>query len=277
MPSATYLIDNGSLRPASYQRLCFWADALSEASGKQVLPVSLLHSSKIDPELLGGKRAFTWERKIKADINEGIRDFHFIPYFFGPTAAFTQYMPERLAVLRERFGEIRCRRAPFLAGDLEQPDDQLLNILESQITQTINQHSLHQPHVVLVDHGSPQPEVTRVRDRIAERLKVKMTGQVADLVASSMERRPGPEYAFNEPLLETVLRSPGYNTGTVVVALLFLSPGRHAGPEGDVATICREAESEQPRLKTVMTPLVGDHPDLLNILKARLEAESVEI
>lgn len=277
MPSATYLIDNGSLRPGSYQRLRYWADALSCAGETTVLPVSLLHSSKIDPSLLGGERAFTWERKLKADIEEGIRDFHFIPCFFGPTAAFTQYMPERLAVLRERFGEIRCRRAPFLVGNPEQPDERLLGILEAQIMQTIEEHGLAKPPVVLVDHGSPQPEVARVRDRIVECLKTKLSDKVACLAASSMERRPGPEYAFNEPLLEKVLRSPGYNRGTVVVAMLFLSPGRHAGPEGDVANICREAESEHATLKTVMTPLVGAHEDMFEILKARLQANTVEI
>jgi len=57
----------------------------------------------------------------------------------------------------------------------------------------------------------------------------------------------------------------------VIVSLLFLSPGRHAGPGGDIASICREAEERNPGLHTQMTGLVGDHPGIISLLKARLD------
>ena len=72
-----------------------------------------------------------------------------------------------------------------------------------------------------------------------------------------MERRPGPAYAFADPLLENALRdrfdtfaaakatAPDTEERShllVVVALLFLSPGRHAGPGGDIATILEDAK-----------------------------------
>ena len=85
-----------------------------------------------------------------------------------------------------------------------------------------------------------------------------------------MERRPEPEYDFNEPLLERAFDQPGFDAGPVIVAMLFLSPGRHAGPAGDIARICAAAEQRHPKLRTVMTDLVGLHPGLIPILVDRV-------
>jgi hypothetical protein len=85
-----------------------------------------------------------------------------------------------------------------------------------------------------------------------------------------MERREGSAYDFCEPLLARLLGQPRWNTGEVTVAMQFLLPGRHAGPAGDVATICREAETTSSgALRTTMTGLVGEHPLLVDILADR--------
>jgi hypothetical protein len=86
-----------------------------------------------------------------------------------------------------------------------------------------------------------------------------------------MERREGDEYRFNEPLLENLLDEPGFNQGPVIVSMLFLSPGKHAGEGGDVVTICTEAESRNPGLETRITRLAGEHDGILAILADRLE------
>ena len=86
-----------------------------------------------------------------------------------------------------------------------------------------------------------------------------------------MERRPKPEYDFNEPLLENLLPDQeACPSRQVVVAQLFLSPGRHAGPDGDVANICRQAEQARPGLQTFLTDPLGNHPLVLEILEERL-------
>ncbi len=268
----TYLVDNGSLRPASYLNLKHWAAALSTASGREVLPVSLLHSSRIDPQALGGEQALVWERQLKTDWNAGARSFCILPFFIGPTAAVLEYMPERIVALREKLGDFQIAHGPFLGVDPEAPADDLIQIVANNIRNGISEHKLKQPNVVLVDHGSPQPAVARMRDRIAEILQIKLQQEIASLRPASMERREGKRYAFNEPLLETVLSEEGWNSGEILVALLFLSPGRHAGPGGDIAEICANAEQSQPNLKTYMSPLIGDHPDLLELLRNRLAA-----
>ncbi|MCP1328725.1 sirohydrochlorin chelatase, partial [Halomonas sp. 707D4] len=85
----------------------------------------------------------------------------------------------------------------------------------------------------------------------------------------SMERREGDAYRFNEPLLENLLESVEFRDATVVVALLFLSPGRHAGDGGDIAEICREARTRHPRLRVITTRLVGEHDGIVDILATR--------
>ena len=58
-----------------------------------------------------------------------------------------------------------------------------------------------------------------------------------------------------------------------MVALQFLSPGRHAGPGGDVATICEAAEAkaskEGRRLHTTMTAPIADDIRLVELLACR--------
>jgi len=111
--------------------------------------------------------------------------------------------------------------------------------------------------------------VTAVRDHLAAQLRAVLGGEIEALIAASMERRDGDAYAFNEPLLATALRTPPFNTGEVIVALQFLSPGRHAGPEGDVAQICASAKRDYTGLVTEMTePIAGD-PRLAALLAER--------
>ena len=268
----TYLVDNGSLRPASYLNLKDWAAKLSAASAREVLPVSLLHSSRINPAELGGSPALVWERQLKADWAAGARSFCILPFFIGPTAAVLDYMPERVTALREKLGDFQIAHGPFLGLDPEQPAGDLVEIVSENIRSGMAALSLKRPKVVLVDHGSPQPAVARMRDRIAETLKPRLETEIQDLRPASMERREGKRYAFNEPLLETVLAEPGWNEGPILIALLFLSPGRHAGPGGDIAEICQTAESSQTGLKTYMSPLIGENPNLLGLLQKRLAA-----
>ncbi|MEY4402771.1 MAG: hypothetical protein RIR91_806, partial [Verrucomicrobiota bacterium] len=83
------------------------------------------------------------------------------------------------------------------------------------------------------------------------------------VIACSMERREGPEYAFNEPLLETALNRC---TSNVTILMLFVLPGRHAGPGGDVETIAKAhvPESIQVRISPLLNnPKHGLLPELI--------------
>ncbi len=266
------LVDNGSLRPDSILNLRRVARELSAAAGIEVTPASLLHSSKVPPHLLQGEPAVNLERRIRLCLAAGERRFCILPFFFGPTGALTEYLPRRLAALHARFGDFHVERAPFLYDDAPGADNSiLLDILTDLVRQTIARLHLLRPPAILVDHGSPLPQVTAVRDALAAQLALRLQAEVAALAPASMERRPGPAYAFNEPLLADLLARPPFHSGPVVVALLFLSPGRHAGPHGDIARICAAAQAANPSLRPVLTPLVGTHPGILPLLRQRLK------
>jgi sirohydrochlorin ferrochelatase len=274
------LVDNGSLRPASILNLRRVARELGRRSGREVLPASLLHSSKVPAAELEGEAAVNFERRLRWSLEAGLRDFRVVPFFFGPTAALTDYLPERIAYRRKKHGDFRIDRLPFLF-EREQPEDAgnriLVEILADRVRSVISEQGLDRPRVVLVDHGSPKAAVTAVRDQIAEMLASVLGEDVPAVAPASMERREGEAYAFNEPLLERKLDEPGWDSGDVIVAMLFLSPGRHAGPGGDIAGICATAEHRHPGLRTHMSGLVGDHPRMVDLLEHRLRAGPVAL
>jgi sirohydrochlorin ferrochelatase len=86
-----------------------------------------------------------------------------------------------------------------------------------------------------------------------------------------MERRSGAEYDFNGELLEDRLRALAAEdiATPVILSMLFLSPGRHAGPGGDITEICSSVERDHPGFRVHPSALVGGHPRLLDILAAR--------
>lgn len=281
----TLLVDNGSLRPASILNLRRVARELGEATGLEIIPASLLHSSKVPADQLEGEEAVNLERRLRLFLEAGERDFTIIPFFFGETGAITDYLPERLAYRREKHGDFNIWRTPFMAlgeegvrnGTELNVNFELLNILADRVRQVMHGEGIVKPRVALVDHGSPKPEVALLRNELACGLAGVLGREVGAIHQCSMERREGEAYAFNEPLLEKLLRQPGWNEGDVIVSMLFLSPGRHAGPGGDIDRICTAAEAEAPGLRTHMTGLVGDHPGIVPLLKRRLEMDRIRM
>jgi len=125
--------------------------------------------------------------------------------------------------------------------------------------------------VVLVDHGSPSRHVTAVRDYMGLCLETVLGYSCEGVYVASMERRPEPAYDFNEPLLECVFdQHTVLQDGDVIVALMFVSPGRHAGPEGDIASILEGVQGRYPCLRTHMTSLLGTAPQIPQVLAERI-------
>lgn len=261
----TLLLDNGSLEPAATLRLRELAAALAARVGTRVEAVSLLHSSGIAAEKLGGVPAEILEPALARRIAAGARDFLIVPLFFGPSRALTEYLPERVAKLMARTPDVRVRLAPALFDD---GDARLAEILADHVRRAAG--DLPVPwRVALVDHGSPVPEVTAVRDALALQL-ARILGPAARVTGCCMERRLGAEFDFNGALLEELLAQE--TSGTAIVAMQFLLPGRHAGPSGDVAKICAKAQAANPRLDMRVTALVAEHPRLIEILADRWAA-----
>ena len=65
-----------------------------------------------------------------------------------------------------------------------------------------------------------------------------------------------------------------FRSSCVILAQLFLAPGRHAGPNGDIAQIC--APFINKGMEISRTPTLGNHRLILEILAERLKELEVE-
>lgn len=266
---AIFLVDNGSLRPQATFALRELAESLSRKAGIAVEAVSLLHSHKIPGEQLQGRPATIVKRRMRELIEVGQRDFLILPLFLGPSLAITEYLPSIVEEMRQDAPDLFVKIAePVSGSEVEAPDPRLAQILRAQLLPLLGGGASGRM-IALVDHGTPIRPVNTLRNAVAR--------QLADLLArpvqpSSMERREGPDYAFNDPLLEN-LGAVGKSTGRdLVLGMFFLLPGRHAGQGGDVAQIA-EGLVERGEFRSVqISPLLGEHPLLLDILSDRLHA-----
>ena len=262
------IVDNGSVRANATLQLRNISKALSEYSGLTVHPVSLQHADKSPAEELNQKPADIFSTFISSQLTKGETDFIVLPLFFGPSKAISSAIPQQVQQLKEKFGDFNLHVAdtiyPLPAAEIK-----LIELLASLTLDCIHTTEFENPHCVLVDHGSPSPAVTKVREHIAQSLQATLPDVSIDQAV--MERRSGKEYDFNGQLLENWLKSEAEKGASeIIVIQLFFLPGRHAGPGGDIEQICVQALTEHPGTRIVATALVSEHPLILEILRDRL-------
>lgn len=259
------LFDNGSLAPASTLQLRRIARDLAERLNCDVIPASLAHSEKISPAELEARPALLLESALEQAVTDGSREIVVTPLFVGPSHAITRHVPALLEQWRKRARTVTVvQTAPLFAPG----EKRLGEILAEQVRLEIRDDS--RPRVAVVDHGSPSRAVTDVRDAITAQVREQLGAKAIEVAACSMERREGAEFDFNEPTLAHLLARSEWRTGPLVVAMLFIAPGRHAGPEGDVACLVRAARGSDAEVR--FTPLLGSHPRLVEILVDRISA-----
>ena len=254
------LIDNGSLEAAAHRNLRALAAEVSRRTRVDVVPVSWKHSDRVAAAALGGQGAWTLAPWVRAQVDSGERSFVFIPFFVSPQGAIGSALRRDIQRLQQELGGFR---AAFTAGLGSL--GAIAGIVAARIRETITKEGLANPSVVVVDHGGPSANSGALRDSIAEAARQILGGEIARLTAASME---GTEHAHNMPLFADVLATRGFDRGDVVIAPLFLAPGRHAGPRGDLAQIAIAAEDRlgTAALRCFFTELVGTHPDVVATL-----------
>ena len=257
----TLLVDNGSLEPAAHEALRRAAAAIAGRAGTPVEAVSWKHSNRVTAESLRGGRAWTLGPWIRAQVEAGEREYLIIPYFDSPQGAIGSALRRDLEDLRDELGGF-----DFSFTDGLSSGDGLTAIVTENVRRACVSQSLARPAVVVVDHGGPSRASAAVRDRTADAVRAGLGNEVGRVAAASMESPDGAEFSFNLPLLAEVLAAAGFDSGDVVIAPLFLSPGRHAGPAGDLARIARGAEARAPALRCHFAELVGSHPAAAELL-----------
>jgi sirohydrochlorin ferrochelatase len=259
------LVDNGSLEAAAHECLRAAAAAIGERADVPVEAVSWRHSDRIPSYALPGVHAWTLAPWIREQLAAGEREFLLIPFFISPQGAIGSSLRRDLEALRGDSGGFDYSIAGGLA-----PDTALAPIVADRVRKAIETGGLIRPAVVVVDHGGPSGASAAVRDRTVDAARWMLGMEVSSVAAASMESPEGSEFDFNRPLLGEALSAPGIRSGAVVIAPLFLSPGRHAGPAGDLSRIARAAEAQRPGLRCHFTELVGSHPLTIEILAAAL-------
>jgi hypothetical protein len=237
------LIDNGSLEPAAHRNLRSVADAVSFRTGVKVRAVSWKHSDRISDVQLDGTPAWILEAFVRSMFALGQREFVFVPFFISPQGAIGSALRRDLDVLRQELGDFDFTFTEGLAALGVIP-----SIVAERVHTCISSHRLLTPPVIVVDHGGPSAESASVRDELVGQIRVALGGVAGPIEGASME-------GIHPPLLADLLTAERFADGDVVVAPLFLSPGRHAGPTGDVAQICGAARS-----RSHVTGLIGTHP-----------------
>lgn len=248
------LIDNGSLEPAVHLGLRRVAEAISASTSLTVRAVSWKHTDRISPELLDDRPAWTLAPFIRAMAALGQTEFVFIPYFISPQGAIGSALRRDLEQLQTEVGAFHFTFTEGLAERGVIPQ-----LVAERIRETIaNTGSQTKPPVVLVDHGGPSATSARVRDAIASAVREILAGEIGPLAAASME-------GSHPPFLRNQLEAPGFAGREVIVALLFLSPGRHAGSSGDVARLCAASPA-----RCRLTEVLGHHSTVAETLAAAL-------
>jgi sirohydrochlorin ferrochelatase len=265
------LADNGSSRPAATLQLRQLASRLSQQSGKTVHPVSLQHADKIGSDRLEGIPAQLLKPFMDAHLQQGEREFVLLPLFFGPSKAISSYVPQQFELLTRQHGEFTLHIAEPVYP-LPQGEPVLVNIIYEHILQTAMQQSLELNNIVLVDHGSPQPQVTAVREHLVQQIQQRLP-QSVKLEQAVMERRAQAAYDFNGELLQHWLIKKAQSGETsAIVALQFFLPGSHAGVGGDIVEICQQVMQQYPAFRIAICPLIAEHAALTDILLARLQS-----
>ena len=291
---AVVLVDNGSVEAAPTLQMRALACALEESvltsrtwqsrwgGGRStlcVMPTSLKFSDRVDARALGGTPAQLLSDALRDDarVRSSTR-LIIVPVFLGPSRAVTSTIPKTVKEARPTDAEAH-EVLPALVP-MNGPDapglDPITRILADMVRDTARANRLENGTfgVVLVDHGSPSRDVNRVRRALTARLRRALGRDAAVVVGSSMERRPGAQYAFNEPLLENVFDAhPGLaDCRDVVLAMAFLFDGKHAGPDGDVDRIVSEAVRSRARaIRVFRTPTIARSPErLAGVLAERL-------
>ena len=267
------LMDNGSHNPDAILSLRKIARKLSKLTHREIRPISLLHSNQIDITQLGGYSAEIFESAINELVSQGKYNILIIPLFFGPSRSLTCYLAERISQLKNKYTKLKIRIAQCLVQTDDDKNYSMAKILMNGINRVIASKCLNYPSVILVDHGTPEIKVNEVRTFLAQQLGFLLKGKINILAEASMEKRKGCKYSFNGPLLLNQLRKNNFDQGDVIISLMFLLPGNHAGLHGDITKICVEAEKRKPKLRTHLTSLVGADGDLITLLKERVDKE----
>lgn len=115
--------------------------------------------------------------------------------------------------------------------------------------------------IVLVDHGSREPEANAVLEEVAARVRERAPDRMVRF--AHMELAP-------PSLAEAIERCVAEGARDIVVHPYFLGPGRHAS--NDIPRLAREAAARHEGVKVRVSAPLGPHPLLADVVLERAAA-----
>ena len=147
-----------------------------------------MHSHKIDPAKLNGVAACSMDSFFASKDTDKSDHISVIPMFLGPSLAIIHWLPRKLGELKES-----ATNRDFAIADclFRKGDQRLGDALIENIRHSISQKFTEPPFVILVDHGTPLPEVNLVREEIRKYLAQRLGGLISGFSTGCKERRKG--------------------------------------------------------------------------------------
>lgn len=265
MKTAFALIDNGSLAAEPHRLLRRVAADISRMVERvapralaEVQAVSWKHSHRAP--IADGSTPWVLETWVPAQLAAGAAELVFIPFFISPQGAIGGALRADLEAWGMAYRFTDGLTPPVLG-----------RIAADRVQDVLRERALGRSHVIVVDHGGPSAASGAVRDQAAAEAARLLGERAASVTAASMES-PDEALGHNQPLFARALgdiaaSSPGC---PIVVAPLFLAPGRHAGPGGDLARI---AAAAAPGRSVFFADLIGSHPLVAATLAGALQAD----
>lgn len=262
-----FLVDNGSLRPESILYIRDIAEDLNKSTGVSIIPSGIMHSHKVDASKLNGIPSLSMDFLFTERNGNEFDSLAIIPLFFGPSLAITDWLQKKL----EEWQSLVKNREFVVADCLyRHGDERIAEALTEYVVSFISKKDKSKPFVILVDHGTPLPSVNLVREQLGQIMLKKLDGLISGFSTACMERRLDSQYDFNDPLLEQLLIDvQNHGHEKVILAQLFLAPGRHAGTNGDIVEICEPFVRNG--LDISRTPVLGKHPLVQKVLSERIQ------
>jgi sirohydrochlorin cobaltochelatase len=121
------------------------------------------------------------------------------------------------------------------------------------------------PLVFLVCHGSRDPEYQQAAADLLARVRQQLAPQVVELV-----QLEGKSLGLAEQIHRYLAARLPRCDNPVVLVSLFMGRGAHV--EEDLPAVLEELRARWPCLKLLLTPPIGQHPALLDLVAARVAA-----
>ena len=147
--------------------------------------------------------------------------------FFGPSLAITDWLPKKLTEWKNQGTHRNFEILPCLhqAGD-----QRISKAILDYTFKMINKSKMDRPFVALVDHGTPLRSVNQIREEIGSQMKERLKGLLKVLPLAAWKEGRVASMTLMILSLESLIKElEEKKIKKLVLAQLFLSPGRHAG------------------------------------------------